>query len=288
MILPRSQANRVVRYVFVAAIVTLAVARSGAAQGRDSVDARARAVAHAPRESLPNRREVVVLGSLAAVAVLVSPFDGRWTTQLQRAGPQHNRTLGRGADVFRTLGSPGSLLITGSLFAIGRLTGYPGLTDAGLHAGEAVVISGLSTFIFKGLVGRARPLTVGNGDAGVFRPGRGFGQGYSSMPSGHATLALAAAASFSRELQASHPHAARVVTPLLYSAAALVAASRLYNNKHWASDVVAGAAIGTVVGMRVVRYAHAVPSSRLNRWRLPVSMSVGGDGVMEVRAGWTF
>ena len=108
------------------------------------------------------------------------------------------------------------------------------------------------------------------------------------MPSGHATLAFAAAASFSRELQASHPHAARVVTPLLYSAAALVAVSRLYNNEHWASDVAVGAAIGTVVGMRVVRYAHAVPSSRLNRWRLPVSMSVGGDGVMEVRAGWTF
>ncbi len=70
--------------------------------------------------------------------------------------------------------------------------------------------------------------------------------------SGHATVAFAAA-SFSREIQASHFQAARVVTPLLFSAAALVGASRLYNNKHWASDVVAGAAIGTVVGMRVVR-----------------------------------
>ena len=276
------------RYLVFVALVTLPCASSGAAQGRDSVATRSPAMSSATVHRLLTRREVVVLGSLAAVAALASPFDGRWTTQLQRAGPQQNRILHRGADVFRTLGDPGSLLIAGSLFAVGRIKASSGLTDVGLHATESIVISGLTTFMLKGLVGRARPLTVGNDNAGVFRPGRGFGRGYSSMPSGHATAAFAAAASFSREVQASHPQAARVVSPLLYSAAALVGASRLYNNKHWASDVVVGAAIGTVVGMRVVGYAHAVPSSRLNRWRLPVSVGVGGDGAMMVRAGRSF
>jgi membrane-associated phospholipid phosphatase len=45
-----------------------------------------------------------------------------------------------------------------------------------------------------------------------------------------------------------------------YSVASLVGLSRIYDNKHWITDVVAGAAIGTLVGNMVCR---RVPNSRL-------------------------
>jgi membrane-associated phospholipid phosphatase len=41
--------------------------------------------------------------------------------------------------------------------------------------------------------------------------------------------------------------------------------SRIYNNQHWASDVVAGAAIGTVIGLKVVKYTHSHPGNRIDR-----------------------
>ena len=41
--------------------------------------------------------------------------------------------------------------------------------------------------------------------------------------------------------------------------------SRIYNNQHWASDVMAGAAIGTVIGLKVVKYTHSHPGNRIDR-----------------------
>ena len=62
---------------------------------------------------------------------------------------------------------------------------------------------------------------------------------------------------------------------MLYSGAALVGLSRMYNDKHWASDVVAAAAIGTLTGRTLVRYTHTRPASRLNRWLRSATIAPG-------------
>jgi membrane-associated phospholipid phosphatase len=65
----------------------------------------------------------------------------------------------------------------------------------------------------------------------------------------------------------------------MYGGATLVGVSRMYHDKHWASDVVLGAAIGTFSGLKVVRYAHAHPKNFLDRAILHSSVSpVGIDG----------
>ena len=48
----------------------------------------------------------------------------------------------------------------------------------------------------------------------------------------------------------------------------MIALSRLYNNKHWASDVVMAAGIGTFSGLKVVKWQHTHPGNRLDRWLL--------------------
>jgi hypothetical protein len=39
----------------------------------------------------------------------------------------------------------------------------------------------------------------------------------------------------------------------------------MYNNQHWASDVMSGAAIGTIVGLKVVKYTHSHPGNHIDQ-----------------------
>ena len=59
----------------------------------------------------------------------------------------------------------------------------------------------------------------------------------------------------------------------MYGGAALIGVSRMYDNRHWASDVIMGAAIGTFAGTKVVRYHRTHPDNRLDRWLLRASLS---------------
>jgi len=58
------------------------------------------------------------------------------------------------------------------------------------------------------------------------------------------------------------------VGPVLFGLAGVVGVSRMYNNAHWASDVIVGAAIGTFVGWKVTRYAHDHPTNSVDNFFL--------------------
>jgi membrane-associated phospholipid phosphatase len=73
----------------------------------------------------------------------------------------------------------------------------------------------------------------------------------SSFPSGHTTVAFAAATVFAMEYR-NKP----LVPILAYSAASLIGVSRITENKHWATDVLCGAAIGYLTGRLVVNNYH--------------------------------
>src|SRR5439155_26724362 len=77
-------------------------------------------------------------------------------------------------------------------------------------------------FALKQIVGRERP-DESPGDARVFRP---F-SGHDAFPSGHTTLAFAAAAALDRETTS------RWVPAICYPLASLVAWSRIHDREHW-------------------------------------------------------
>jgi hypothetical protein len=52
----------------------------------------------------------------------------------------------------------------------------------------------------------------------------------------------------------------------------------MYHNNHWASDVVLGAAIGTFSGLKVVRYSHAHPDNKLDKFMLGATVFPNADG----------
>jgi membrane-associated phospholipid phosphatase len=66
----------------------------------------------------------------------------------------------------------------------------------------------------------------------------------------------------------------------MYGAATLTGVSRMYNNQHWASDVIAGAAIGTLTGIKVFRYQHSHPDNWLDRKLLRAGISVSNTGML--------
>ena len=112
----------------------------------------------------------------------------------------------------------------------------------------AIAVPGLFDTIVKRMIGRARPLVTGQVDPFAFAPFV-FRADYASLPSGHATTAFSVLAAFG----CLWPRARTAL--LLY--ALLIAVSRVVVTAHFASDVMAGAVVGTV-GVLLVRHYFAL------------------------------
>src|SRR5258705_435088 len=68
------------------------------------------------------------------------------------------------------------------------------------------------------------------------------------------------------------------VAPVMYGGATLVGLSRMFHNRHWASDVALGAGIGTFSGLKVVKYSHAHPDNMVDRIILHTTAAPDGRG----------
>jgi membrane-associated phospholipid phosphatase len=224
-------------------------------------------------------RDVVLAGSVLVATILARPFDEHYAARLQDSSTQANRKLHGLATFVRTVATPGSYVIGGTMYAIGRLSRNERLADLGLHGTEALAVGEAVGGIIKGTVGRQRP-SIRPRDPNSFGLFRGFSRGdsYRSFPSGHTTSAFAAAAAVTSETSRWWPNAKWIIGPALFTGATLTGVSRMYDNRHWASDVLVGAGIGTFAGIKVVRYQHSHPGNRLDRWLLAGSLAPTPDG----------
>lgn len=222
----------------------------------------------------------IALGFVAGTLAL-APLDQRLARELQDSTVQAHDVFRGAADTFRFLGFPGTAIIGGTLYAVGRIGDIPAAAKVGLRGTEAVVLSYAFVWTGKNLLGRARPDRDPD-DPFNFEFARGFhgGSDFRSFPSGHSAGAFAFAAAVSSEVRVHWPGAAPFATPALYVGATLVAASRMYHNRHWASDVLIGAGIGTFSGLKVVQYHHRNPDSFVDRWLLPTALAPTDSGYL--------
>jgi membrane-associated phospholipid phosphatase len=220
-------------------------------------------------EPLFTSRDAIYAGAFTVGTVLLFPLDKKIAQNLQDKHNQGNRFFHHQATNFRLIAQPGAFAIGGALYLGGRLAHNERMADLGLHGSEAILVGLLTTGAIKGTAGRARPY-MGTDSPHNFKPFRGFtgGSDYSSFPSGHTLTGFAAAAAVTSETHRWWPHSTWYIAPVMYGGATLIGMSRMYNNKHWASDVMLGAAIGTFAGRKVVQYHHSHPKNRIDRWLL--------------------
>jgi membrane-associated phospholipid phosphatase len=215
-----------------------------------------------------------IVGGFAAATIVAMPFDERLAEWMQLPRQQMNGTLKATATTFRVLADPGTVIISGGLWVAGRLSHHRTMADVGLHSAEAIAVSGVVGWAIKGIAGRARP-RVNIRDPQNFRVGRGFGAAgdYQSFPSGHTLAAFSLASAVTAEAGHFWGGEQTLIGVLTYGGATLSGLSRMYNNAHWASDVVLGAGLGTLAGLAVVRWQHGHPGNWVDRTLLGLSVA---------------
>ena len=228
-------------------------------------------------------RDALLAVGFASVTVAMFPVDKSVARRLQNPNVQANRFFENASNDVRILADPGGVIIGLSTYGVGRLAKWKNVADFGLHTTEAISVAGLTTVILRGVAGRSRPFVVGDTSPQDFRFGRGFhDHDFQSFPSGHVASAFAFASTVTSESQRWWPHHAWIVAPVMYGAATLAGVSRMYNDRHWASDIISGAAIGTFSGIKVVRYSHRHPQNFIDRFFLGSMVAAAPHGGAEV------
>lgn len=234
-----------------------------------------------PRVPLFTQNDAYLAAFFAIGTAALVPFDERVARRLQVPSAQEHLHIQQLATVVRLIADPGSIIIGASLYGIGRLTHHERLADLGLHGTEAIAVGGAVTEVIKIAAGRSRPYVTNDTNPHDFALLRGLrGRDYASFPSGHTLSAFAAASAVTAEAGRWNHNTQWIVGTVLYTGATAVGLSRLYNNQHWASDVILAAGIGTFAGNKVVRYQHRTnPHNKLDRWLLGASVSSGSAGL---------
>jgi membrane-associated phospholipid phosphatase len=220
-------------------------------------------------------RDAAVAGGFAAAALAAAPLDRALALRLQRPGVQANRTLKSTAVVAETVTQPGLYVLLPALWGAGRLLDDRTTAAAGLRGMEAVGAALTVVGVSKLAFGRARPFVAHDPTSWRFMRGV-TGSGYQSFPSGHTAAAFAAASALAAELTAARPSLRWTAGVPLYLGAATAGWSRMFDDRHWATDVAAGAAIGTVSGLAVARWHRTRPGTRLDRAMLGVGIELAG------------
>ena len=241
-----------------------------------------------PDSRLFHRGDAWLLVGFSAAAITLFQYDTRLATwfQSERFDTPGLRRLEQTLDF---TGGIGTIAIGGALYVVGRVADKPRVAHLALHTTEAIFVGLGSAGVIKGVLGRARPYVTADSNARDFGFLRGFkGSPWQSFPSGHTTASFAVAAAVTSETSEWWPRSRWIIGPLLFGGASVVGLSRMYDDKHWASDVVMGAAIGTFAGLKTVRFNHTRTGNRIDRWLLGDAIphvTPAPDGALSIGVG---
>lgn len=187
------------------------------------------------------RSDILTLTAVSGSGLLLMLFDQdiRDWAQEQRTGSSD-----RASSVFTVFGNGAVLLgLSAAIYTVGEIDHDDGLRKTALLSLESLATASFISWTTKMITGRARPYT--GESSGSFHPFT-LESRFWSFPSGHATAAFSVATIIALQ---SRP---AFIDIAAYSLASLAAISRVHDNKHWASDVFIGSALGYFVARKIV------------------------------------
>ena len=198
--------------------------------------------------AVPNLYIAAIGGGLAAFA---HPSDHAFNRRLHSHEDAVNAAFAPGKYVGNT---PEQVAFSLGTYAYGRLFDAPKVAHLGMDLMQAQILTEVLVEPLKLVAHRERP----------------DGSNHRSFPSGHAAVIFATATVIER-------HLGWRKSVLGYTIASYVAMSRLHDNKHYLSDVIFGAAVGSIAGRTVVHHAA-------DYWSFaPVRVPGGGVALLVTR-----
>lgn len=199
---------------------------------------------------LPSKDNAYVALAGGAGALAVHPFDDTFNVHLRSHYDLANTIYTPGKWVGQTPVQMGAAL---AVYVLGRRNDQAKVSHFGMDLLRAQIIDEALTDLLKLATRRERP---DHSDK-------------LSFPSGHSSMTFTTATVIERHLGWKYSIAG-------YAIASYVASSRLHDNRHWLSDVVFGAAVGTISGRTVTQHGRDV-------WTFAPVAVPGGVAVVAVR-----
>lgn len=173
---------------------------------------------------------------------------------------RHNQTSfnSKASSIVEPFGNFYGLYIFPAMYVVGVLTKQRKIESVGLGGAKSLLISTIVYTVAKKVVRRRRPDEASSS----FDFALPFTKkGYTSSPSGHSNTIFTVATALALEYRNI-----KWLPPVLYMLAGLTAVSRIYQNRHWSSDILVGSLLGHFVTRAVWRNSNQKRTIR----RLPV------------------
>ena len=203
---------------------------------------------------LPAMQNVLIAAVGGGLAAAAHPADQSFNARLLSHYDGVNTAFAAGKYLGNT---PEQVALSLGTYAFGRLRHQPKVAHLGMDLLQAQILSEILVQPIKFASHRLRP----------------DGSNHQSFPSGHAAVTFAAATVIER-------HLGWRKSVLGYAIASYVAMSRIHDNRHYLSDVIFGAAVGSIAGRTVVHH-------EADYWAwTPVAVPGGGVALMVSRTRW--
>jgi len=178
---------------------------------------------------LPAKQNLYLVGIGGALAGAAHPVDQSFNARLRSHYDAVNAAFAPGKYFGNT---PEQVALSLGTYAYGRIFKQPKTSHLGMDLLQAQILTEMLVQPIKFSARRMRPDQSNR----------------LSFPSGHSAVTFASATVLER-------HVGWRKSLLGYTVASYVAASRLHDNRHYLSDVIFGAAVGSIAGRTVVHHA---------------------------------